>query len=44
VSPGFGSESLRIVSGDELEPPAAMELLSAHEHESHLFLRYKIVN
>lgn len=36
------SESLRIVSGVDLEPPVAMELLSSHEYESHLFLRYKI--
>lgn len=39
---GLGSESLRIVSGVDLEPPVAMELLSSHEYESHLFLRYKI--
>lgn len=37
------SESLRIVSGIDLDPPAAMELLAAHEHESHLFLRYRVV-
>lgn len=36
------NESLRIVSGVDLEPPVAMELLSAHEHRSHLFLRYRI--
>lgn len=36
------TESLRIVSGVDLDPPAAMELASAHEHESHLFLRYRI--
>jgi len=36
------SESLRIVSGVDLDPPVAMELLSTYEHESHLFLRYKI--
>jgi len=35
-------ESLRIVSGVELDPPVTMELLSVHEHESHLFLRYRI--
>jgi riboflavin biosynthesis pyrimidine reductase len=39
---GLGSESLRIVSGVELDPPVAMELLSSHEYESHLFLRYRI--
>lgn len=43
ASPDFGSESLRIVSGVDLDPPAAMELLSVHEHESHLFLRYSVV-
>lgn len=37
------SESLRIVSGIDLEPPVKMKLLSANEHESHLFLRYAIV-
>jgi riboflavin biosynthesis pyrimidine reductase len=35
-------ESLRIVSGPGLDPPVTMELVSAHEHESHLFLRYRI--
>jgi riboflavin biosynthesis pyrimidine reductase len=40
---GLGSESLRIVSGVDLEPPVAMELLSSHEYESHLFLRYKVL-
>jgi riboflavin-specific deaminase-like protein len=43
VSPGFG-ESLRIVSGVDLDPPGAMELVSAHEHESHLFLRYRVLH
>ncbi|MGH2878473.1 MAG: dihydrofolate reductase family protein [Solirubrobacteraceae bacterium] len=37
------SESLRIVSGVDLQPPVAMELLSSHSYESHLFLRYKIL-
>jgi riboflavin-specific deaminase-like protein len=36
------SESLRIVSGLDLDPPVAMELVGAHEHESHLFLRYRV--
>jgi riboflavin biosynthesis pyrimidine reductase len=36
------SESLRIVSGLDLDPPVAMRLLSAYEHGSHLFLRYAI--
>jgi riboflavin-specific deaminase-like protein len=37
------SESLRIVSGPELDPPVTMELLAALEHESHLFLRYRVL-
>jgi riboflavin-specific deaminase-like protein len=37
------SETLRIVSGPELEPPAALELLGASEHESYLFLRYRVI-
>ncbi len=36
------TESLRIVSGLELDPPVAMRLESVHEHRSHLFLRYRI--
>jgi riboflavin biosynthesis pyrimidine reductase len=36
------SEALRILSGPELEPPVVLELVSVLEHESHLFLRYKI--
>jgi riboflavin biosynthesis pyrimidine reductase len=35
-------ESLRILSGPDLDPPAAMTLVSAHEHDSQLFLRYRI--
>jgi riboflavin biosynthesis pyrimidine reductase len=35
-------ESLRIVSGPELDPPAGLELVGALEHESHLFLRYRV--
>lgn len=35
-------ESLRIVTGPDLHPPVAMRLIGAHEHESHLFLRYLI--
>jgi len=37
-----GGGSLRIVSGLDLDPPVAMELVSVHEHESHLFLRYRV--
>ncbi|HEX5308356.1 MAG TPA: dihydrofolate reductase family protein [Solirubrobacteraceae bacterium] len=36
------SESLRIVTGRDLDPPVAMELIGAHEHHSHLFLRYRV--
>jgi riboflavin biosynthesis pyrimidine reductase len=35
------SETLRILSGPELNPPVALELVSALEHDSHLFLRYR---
>jgi riboflavin-specific deaminase-like protein len=38
------SETLRIVSGPELDPPIALELLAVLEHDSHLFLRYKIIH
>lgn len=37
------SETLRILSGPELDPPVALELVGALEHVSHLFLRYKII-
>ena len=33
---------LRILAGPELEPPRALELLGAVEHDSHLFLRYAV--
>jgi riboflavin biosynthesis pyrimidine reductase len=36
------SEALRILSGPELDPPAALELVAALEHDSHLFLRYRV--
>ena len=36
-------ESLRIVSGPEFEEPLQMELLAALEHDSHLFLRYRVI-
>jgi riboflavin-specific deaminase-like protein len=35
------SESLRIVSGDELRPPIELELLGVLESESQLLLRYR---
>jgi len=37
------SEALRILSGPELDPPLALELVSVTEHDSYLFLRYKIL-
>jgi riboflavin biosynthesis pyrimidine reductase len=36
------SETLRILSGPELDPPIALELMGALEHDSHLFLRYSV--
>jgi riboflavin biosynthesis pyrimidine reductase len=36
------SETLRIVSGDELDPPLELELAGALEHDSYLFLRYRV--
>jgi riboflavin-specific deaminase-like protein len=35
-------EALRIVSGPEFDPPARLELVGALEHDSHLFLRYRV--
>jgi len=37
-----GEAPLRILAGPELVPPAELELLSAFENESHLFLRYRV--
>lgn len=37
------SETLRILSGPELDPPVTLELVAALEHHSHLFLRYRVV-
>ena len=44
VSPGIagGADALRIVHGPELTPPAELELISALESQSHLFLRYGV--
>jgi riboflavin-specific deaminase-like protein len=36
------SETLRILNGPELDPPVALELIAALEHDSHLFLRYRV--
>jgi riboflavin-specific deaminase-like protein len=38
------SETLRILSGPEFDPPVALELVDLLSHESHLFVRYKIVH
>jgi riboflavin-specific deaminase-like protein len=35
-------EALRILSGPELDPPTTLELVGALEHDSHLFLRYRV--
>lgn len=35
-------EALRIVAGPSIDPPLEMQLISAFECESHLFLRYRI--
>lgn len=35
-------EALRIVAGPAIDPPLEMELVSAFEHDSHLFLRYRV--
>ncbi|HXC23324.1 MAG TPA: dihydrofolate reductase family protein [Solirubrobacteraceae bacterium] len=37
------SETLRIVSGPEFDPPLELELAGALEHDSYLFLRYRVV-
>jgi riboflavin-specific deaminase-like protein len=37
------SETLRILSGPELDPPATLELLGVAEHDSYLFLRYRVL-
>ncbi len=33
---------LRILAGSDFDPPLALELLSVLEHDSHLFLRYRL--
>lgn len=38
------SETLRILSGPELDPPVALELIGVLEHDSHLFLRYRVTS
>jgi riboflavin biosynthesis pyrimidine reductase len=36
------SETLRIVSGPEFDPPLELKLAGALEHDSYLFLRYRV--
>ncbi|HEY5287251.1 MAG TPA: dihydrofolate reductase family protein [Solirubrobacteraceae bacterium] len=38
------SETLRIVSGPQFDPPLTLELAAALEHDSFLFLRYRVIN
>lgn len=46
VSPKLagGADALRIVHGAELAPPRELELISALESDSHLFLRYALTS
>jgi riboflavin-specific deaminase-like protein len=37
-----GGEALRILAGEELTPPVALELRSVLQHDSELFLRYGV--
>lgn len=37
-----GEEHLRILAGSEMDPPTQMRLLALYEHESSLFLRYRL--
>jgi 5-amino-6-(5-phosphoribosylamino)uracil reductase len=37
-----GEQHLRILAGPELDPPLQVQLASAYEHESSLFLRYRL--
>lgn len=39
---GGGANALRILAGNELRPPTALKLVSVHEHDSQLFLRYAV--
>jgi riboflavin biosynthesis pyrimidine reductase len=38
-----GQEHLRIVAGAEIDPPQQLELIALYEHDSSLFLRYRLV-
>jgi hypothetical protein len=37
-----GRDPLTILTGAEVDPPAALELLSLHESGGYLFLRYGV--
>jgi riboflavin biosynthesis pyrimidine reductase len=37
------AQSLRILTGEQLDPPAQLELLSVFENDSNLFLRYRVL-
>lgn len=37
-----GEQQLRILAGSEIDPPAQMRLLALYEHDSSLFLRYRL--
>lgn len=39
-----GGPSLRILSGSDLDPLVKLDLLTLHEHESSLFLRYRVMS
>ncbi|MHB1467590.1 MAG: dihydrofolate reductase family protein [Solirubrobacteraceae bacterium] len=39
---GGGTDAMRILAGEELRPPAPLRLISAHEHDFQLFLRYAV--
>ena len=40
--PTAGGEALRILAGTELSPQVELSLLGALQHDSHLFLRYRV--
>ncbi len=40
--PADSRPPLRILAGSDFDPPLALELLSVLEHDSHLFLRYRL--
>jgi riboflavin-specific deaminase-like protein len=42
--PADGGPTLRILAGTDLQPPARLELISALERDSRLFLRYRVLD